>query len=286
MQSHQASQSKETANLSQEANSNLISESFLPCSPSPTSDVTIPTCHSNQWIPAWHRPINPWQPFLAPGGQGHKIICLFARLYFKPSLSPVLCFSATEQHKKQRGGRKVWMQQCWQNGCISKAFINGYLHPKGSKYPMPTHFRQPYLDVPGSRVTTKESRGNLTLPIIPESMHGMLFSPGLQLIYSQERDDGRQSLAMKGEVSAQDFAKQLSSVTHGLSPSSWLLSWQSQVQSLLGLTPSKPSAVTACLCSERKANFCAVVFKIRVQVQPESNPRLTPLIWEVKFLQQ
>lgn len=66
------------------------------------------------------------------------------------------------------------------------------------------HFRQPYLDVPGSRVTTKESRGNLTLPVIPESMHGMLFSPG---IYSQERDAGRQSLAIKGGGISPGFCK-------------------------------------------------------------------------------
>lgn len=77
-------------------------------------------------------------------------------------------------------------------------------NPKGSKYPIPKHFRHPYLDVPGSRVTTKESRGNLILPLIPESMHGMLFSPG---IYSQERDAGRQSLAMKGGGVCPGFCK-------------------------------------------------------------------------------
>lgn len=73
--------------------------------------------------------------------------------------------------------------------------------PKGSKYPIRRHFRQPYL---GFRVTSKESRGNLTLPIIPESMHGMLFSSG---IYSQERDAGRQSLAMKGGGVCPGFCK-------------------------------------------------------------------------------
>lgn len=78
--SDQAFLSKGTANLSQQDSFNLISESFLPSSP---SDVRIPTCQGNQWTPAWHKPVNSEQPSLAPGGQGHKIICLFARPYFK-----------------------------------------------------------------------------------------------------------------------------------------------------------------------------------------------------------
>ena len=89
------------------------------------------------------------------------------------------------------------------------------------------HFRQPCLDVPGSRVATQERRGSPTLPTITESMQTSL------CIYSRDQklDTGRQSLAVQEvKVSAQAFAEPLSSPMARLilSPSSWLLGWQSQ----------------------------------------------------------
>lgn len=125
------------------------------------------SCLAQASQPRWPRP------------QNH----LFARLHFKRSFYHQSCVFLQRNNTRKKGRveslNTAVLTESLHFKSLYKWFFTTLRAPRVNAYPICTHFRQPYLDVPGSRVTTMESRGNLILPVIPESMHGMLSSPGI-----------------------------------------------------------------------------------------------------------